>query len=102
MITITDDMITSAIDRAIGEALTPEAIESRVNRFIETRTATMSLEEAATANGWTMANFKKLLRRNGINIIALSCRNFRVRVSDIEKLQADHMRPLGTTKRRKS
>jgi len=102
VITISEEMIASSLDRVIGAALTPEAIENRIQREIEKRTATMSIDDAARANGWTPAEFKKLLRRNGINVIALSCRNFRVRVSDIERLQSDNLRPLGKRKRRTS
>lgn len=102
MITIDLAMIEAAIQKVIADHLTPEAIEAMVKREIERRTATMSLKDAAASQGWTETSFRRLLRRKGVKIVALtSCRDFRVRVTDLEQLITDHTRPLGVRKRKK-
>lgn len=97
---ISDEMLASALDRAIGQVLTPETIEARVQREIERRTSTISIEEAARSQGWEFVPFRRLLRRKGVQIVALSSRKPRIRVSDLEKLIQDHLRPVHTRRRR--
>jgi hypothetical protein len=100
VIVITDEMIASALDRAIGQALTPEAIDARIQREIHARTATISLEDAARSLGWEPIPFIRLLRRKGVQVVHLSPRKKTIRVADLERLITDHLAPLGRRKRK--
>ena len=96
------EMIDAALDRVIAPMISPERIEMLAARLLESRIGTLTLEDAARRYDWEVLSFRRLLKKNGINVIYLSRKKPPlVSTADLVRLMEDHKRPVGKPPRRR-
>lgn len=101
-VTLPREVIDAALDRLLAERITPEDIERRIQREIENRIGTVSVEEAAKLAGWDPRSFRRLLRRKGMMAVTFAKTKQRLRVCDVQTLMDQHLIPLQKRRRPKN